>query len=776
MKEKLIIGLILIAFLFSIGLIKAAEYNTYLYTNFSITQSPRIMKLANGDFLILTDKYFICKDILNNATCFNITNSYVSNLYAIIDETKTHDRIRFIAVRGAVYYFYQTYNTLPNYTNFTTIQTSINYNPNPTQLNLEFPFQKGIIIGKATCKNNGVYSLPVYPTGSTPVSILLLDCFDINKAVVLTTSQVYPFSYGNSIFLGNASLQPVFDYYDSTNYLTRATVYYCTNMTCSRLITVSDTNLKYSGVGVSRVYGDVFYDDSGNVKTLLFYLVGGPDGVSRNLYMLVYKDVWGPINNENSYIRIILTNISTANILNFPFWLDENTFIISYDSGNSRLLACKIFPQTKRVNCNWFVTPNYALQFTSFPNQTLFFENGKMHLITVRNISSNTILINYKIYDVLIDIVDEITLIPKTSNVVIFKSDGKVYDYSYNTSMFLIYELESDNYLMRVGNEITTYRFYSFYKNSHLRQTTYLLDYDKGLYYTFYVTDYNNIPIQNATVTVYLYDRELGAWVVATRNKVNPDGSFSAFLRYGQLYKVLVTADGYNSLYFDYVTDPNVRTIFIRLSKAGTTSGGTSQGGGEVKIVFNTIFDSIIYRFEPSSYYNTGNITIKYTINDKSGSLEYFKMQIYKVNLTGEQLVYDNTIYTSPQGGELSYTTSETAKYKVIACFKKQNQTEYCHMPQFYFVYSPQAYETEIPNLLSGGAYLFIALIITALVSGFFAVWFGSYTLAFLVGAGVFGVFVALNPFALVGGVELYKIYIITLFVVFAFIFIKSYI
>jgi len=764
MREKIAFSLIL-AFLFSISLIKAAEYNTYLYTDFSITKGPYIMKLLNGDFLILADKYIICKDILNNATCFNIANdpNFFSYLVGVIDETLTNGRIRLVYLYSG--YVYQYYNTAQNYTNFQltyiNLGTSTTFTPS-------FSPQKFVITANVSCQPNGVYTVRATGSDTSKAWIVLLNCSDTNIAYLYQGSSGYTGALGNSVFLGNASIQIKPDYYDTSNALTRPSLYYCYGSTCYYIISISPI-IKWG----CQPLLDAFFDSSGNIKTLVAYVLGYPNGATfpAHFYAVVWKDGWGPINIASSYVSIIVSNVSSSYNINLPFWLDENTFIIAYDNANSRLLACKILSQQKQVNCNWYITPNYANQFTSFLNQTLFFQDGKMHLITVRQTSSNSILINYKIYDVLIDAVDEITLMPKVSDILIFRNDGVSYEYSYNTSAYLFYNINSGNYLLRVGTATIPYRFYSdLYKNSHLRQTTYLLDANYGLYYTFYVTDYNNMPIQNATITVYLYDRGLGAWVVATRNKVNPDGSFSAFLRYGQLYKVMITADGYNTLYFDFVTDPNVRTVFIKLSKTGT------QTGGEVKITFNTLFDNIVYSFQPSNYYNSGNVTIKYIINDKAGSLEYFKMQIYKVNLTGEQLIYDNTIYTSPQGGELSYMATENGKYKVIACFKKQNTTEYCHMPQYYFIYTPQAYETELPNLLSGGAYLMIALIITALVSGFFAVWFGNYTLAFLIGAGVFGVFVALNPSAMVGGVELYKIYIITIFVAGAFIFIKSYI
>lgn len=522
------------------------------------------------------------------------------------------------------------------------------------------------------------------------------------------------------------------------------------------------------------------------LKTLAFIIKGNDknDG-NGNLDILVgawHRDIGTSFTTSSNWIYTTLDDSDGSwSWAKKIFWFNDKTFFFeAYKNNKYYIVSCTIDTKNKALNCNPVEKDKYGETFTHDSYDFSWYDQNErvMYYIDFYPLDPDSdpnhhLILRWKVYKytVKLDVKNEITLEPTTAKLTFYgENTTKVIDTEVGAFYYKPQSLPSGGLTLKAENSNSPARYYYVNINGSYEQTFYLLDNNNGLYYTIYVTDLQNNPIQGAKVTIQGYDSDKEAWVTFAQFKTNPDGSSTFFLRPSYLYKVKIEKENYVNMYFDFIPDPNIRTIYIRLS----TSGGGGETGGEARIELNTLFDTISWDIQPDQYYQTNNLTIKYIISDSNSSLEYFKMDVWLINGTQEQLVYSNTITDSPQGGEIQYFTNQTGKYKVQACFKLQNQDEYCHVIKEFFLYVAGSEEINVSELVSPFTYWLIAVLITGLVVGFFARFVGIG--AGFIGLGVLGLFIALNPSITIAGISGWHIFLLTAIVVIAIIFLKSYI
>jgi len=296
---------------------------------------------------------------------------------------------------------------------------------------------------------------------------------------------------------------------------------------------------------------------------------------------------------------------------------------------------------------------------------------------------------------------------------------------------------------------------------------------NKGLFYSFYVQDLNQQPIEGTTIIVLKRILSLNMYYPIFVAKSQVDGSASFFLYPNEEYVFYVYAPNHEDKMFSLIPDPNIRTIFVRLSPLGSSSSSESTVS-VAQIDYLSFFKNLTFNLTPEQYYlNANTTTITFYVYDATNRLKLTKLQIYRVNLTNKTLIA-NLNSTNTNTVTLSYNIPETGKYEVNACIQKELTTteqqifavnEYC-IKRDYFLYIQEP--ININNIVSEKGYLLLAIIVTLLVMGFIAKF--TVTGAGWVGLGVFGLFVLFNNTAL-----LTSIWIFSALALVAITFLKQY-
>jgi len=258
--------------------------------------------------------------------------------------------------------------------------------------------------------------------------------------------------------------------------------------------------------------------------------------------------------------------------------------------------------------------------------------------------------------------------------------------------------------------------------------------------YLLYVKDVFDSPIRDALISVRHYNPSSGEYVEAARLYTDAEGRAGVYLIPGDMYKLVISKDGYQTGYFDYTPLPEVYTAEFTL-----------LGSGEGTELPEGLWDNITLSIRPSqTHFNTSvNLTVYFNISCSTGELEWYRIEVYKIrNLTQtETLLYSNN-ETNPYGGNLSYNIgSEVGTYKVVCTFKKQNFSA-VSFERLYYIY-----EEKLPSIglvIPAHIYLMI-LIFLALAAMAFLMKLGAGDLSPIAGIIVFIIGFIIYPVTIAG-------------------------
>ena len=172
----------------------------------------------------------------------------------------------------------------------------------------------------------------------------------------------------------------------------------------------------------------------------------------------------------------------------------------------------------------------------------------------------------------------------------------------------------------------------------------------------------------------------------------------------------------------------------------------------------NDMWSDIFYTFTPpvSNNWITNDTNFTFTISSVRSDLVYYGLVVVKTfNLTST-VVYNVSTNLTSSGGSLTYQTNGTGRYDFYPYFKITGMQQYNLPPSSIWQGAASglaalAAQLQAGALLSGWAYAFIALLISALAVIYFSQY--SFTGAGIVGCAIFDFFALLWPSASIIGV-----------------------
>ena len=172
----------------------------------------------------------------------------------------------------------------------------------------------------------------------------------------------------------------------------------------------------------------------------------------------------------------------------------------------------------------------------------------------------------------------------------------------------------------------------------------------------------------------------------------------------------------------------------------------------------NDVWSDIFYTFTPtiSNNWIVNDTNFTLTIQSVNNDLVYYGLVVVKTfNLTST-VVYNVSVNTSSSGGSLTYQTNGTGRYDFYPFFKITGMQQYNPAGSSIWQGAASglaalAAQLQSNQLISGWAYAFIALLISALAVIYFSQY--SFTGAGIVGAAIFDFFALLWPGASIIGI-----------------------
>jgi len=283
--------------------------------------------------------------------------------------------------------------------------------------------------------------------------------------------------------------------------------------------------------------------------------------------------------------------------------------------------------------------------------------------------------------------------------------------------------------------------------------TAYLLDPTKGLYYTLFITDLQNNPLEGYYVEIRKYIS--GSYRTINMPKSNPDGSTSHFITPATYYYVYVKDPQKNIVKeFTWFSDPNVRNLYIRVNPVESNATFKLESpwkGLDVSVSLEN------------------NTIIKVVVTDVNNRIEWFRVRISKTIFSNIDYL-DQNITGQPAGGTIEFNA--TPGVYTINIWVRINGETY-EFPPYQIAISGTPY-FQGPLGISDFTYILLAIIVTFAVAGFTAQ-FSPGASAFL-GLIVLGFFTLLWPTATVSGISLWHIFLLTTIVVAGLSLLRAYI
>ena len=427
-------------------------------------------------------------------------------------------------------------------------------------------------------------------------------------------------------------------------------------------------------------------------------------------------------------------------------------------------------PTTFEINTNpglTVISSEWNIPDFNIEQQTTVSVSGRFTAYGTYTIETNTTL-SYLNENRTISLTKTVTVKPITLSITLKDEDNPAQDWNTSavdltkievwdddtgefigsTQNVTSYSLELNKYhtyrvMITIQKSTLTYTRSYFIKGYDMTLTAYLLDPADGLFYTIYVMDLQNNPLQGYKVSVKRYLTDLSAYVPISEAKSNPDGSTTHFLRPTLLYKVLITAPDGSTIEYDWTADPNKRELFIR-----TNPGGTAH------VTFNNPFESISVEANVEDH-NTYK-TIKVVVTDSQAQLQSFTVTIEKSIFDQNTPLFTTTVVGSPSGGTVEYNVYSSGVY-IVKVSVLTNGNNYDFPPITVLVANKPFFSSNLG--ISDFTYILIATIVTLASAGMVAPF--SPGGAVILGLTVFGAFTFFNPTATVAGVSMWHIFLI---------------
>jgi hypothetical protein len=425
------------------------------------------------------------------------------------------------------------------------------------------------------------------------------------------------------------------------------------------------------------------------------------------------------------------------------FFITKETFIF-FNNDGSDISAYSCYFNGMGIECNKFPSSDYGY-YVPYERGTMTSakRNGTSDVVVKGQISVTdkvSLFYNQHTYDGKFICYDEMDEWQKQFNIKIY-SDTQAIIFKNTTWGYVIPSEHLGTGTKKAYTQGTngSVRLYIIGLDNDWFLDIYSLPLPDGQYYTFHVVDQYNADVPDAVVTAYRYSTEKGAWVIIEQGITNFGGETVLFLETYEQYKIMVEADGYVILNFDY-TPTATTDLEIQL---------TSTSGAQMRLPdYEYIWNDISFSLTPTEYMHANDTNITFTIVSAGGNLQYYGMWVKRDFNNTEAVVCNTTINTQPYGGTINCTTNGTGRYLIKTWFKHQNYTLYDPMDTIIVGSSQGLFEVvemfEDNDLISGIGYMLIAIFVAFMVGAYVS----QYSMygAGAVGLAVLWFFTFLNP------------------------------
>jgi hypothetical protein len=264
--------------------------------------------------------------------------------------------------------------------------------------------------------------------------------------------------------------------------------------------------------------------------------------------------------------------------------------------------------------------------------------------------------------------------------------------------------------------------------------------------YLVTVVDPYDLTVEDAYVEFRAYSNITGEYESVSNQYTDANGQVSVYLLPGKLLKVRISKSGFQTDTADWIPDPDIHTHTFRIIFTE-----------EIPDVIKTVYDNVTWSLEPEQRYFSSNFTAWFNISNGDGELEYYCMDVYRLNETNQTWVL---LYAGNQsnaiGGSISYHIQNvTGDYKVDVYFKRAGfDVEYLlgEGSRLYFIswggfFTSPVFE-EIPDWI----YVLVLVIVMIVVMGFLFPYMGLMT--GYVGIGIFAMGLVLKSDLALGTVD----------------------
>lgn len=280
---------------------------------------------------------------------------------------------------------------------------------------------------------------------------------------------------------------------------------------------------------------------------------------------------------------------------------------------------------------------------------------------------------------------------------------------------------------------------------SHVATTNleaYLLLSGTGIYHsTFVIASNNNIPIEDALVTVQMDAG--GYYRTVEQHYTDTTGLVLNFLNPITQYHFIVSADDYVSETYEIYPNPVSPIVYVRLAYTGIA--------GADFVNYSVLWDSISYQFLPDTFYFNDSFNVTFELSSSDNDIEYIGLNATYQNTT---LVCNELVDDQPAGTMLTCTIPYVVgQYEIQGYFKRINYTEHPFNIFHYWVFNSTSGglpDIDFSGTVSDLGYWIACIILTMIVCGLASrfIGFGAGYLA----VGMMAMAVALNPTIVIAG------------------------
>jgi hypothetical protein len=464
-----------------------------------------------------------------------------------------------------------------------------------------------------------------------------------------------------------ATSYELYTYHDNTDYL-RDKIQFEANGTCCsvRVFWEDGTATSYSNSSTTTIWTNKTVTPATNKIARMIHFSSTDQNASIRGKWFNFSKEYENNTITTSRPTSTLTSINESMNPYFYYWAVDKRNTPSFRTGLPINISAfwmsyanATFTNTSQATL-WNITklstelPYGTATFTFFPAEY----NNSIHQKTM---SCNTggITAFMEQAGLQLQVFDESTLSALTFNVTIYNSTDSVTFTGQTNPMWKNYtQIPTGDITIVVNNASGGYEQRNYVESmsstTFLNLSAYLLNNNQGLIRNFHVVDTTTAPLPDAIVKIYRFIG--GDWTVVS-SKYTDDSGTSAFLMNPSEPYQVVAWYYYGTSWISsptYSVTPSLSDYTITIS--------ISVGGA-----FKNIFDTVVYRIEPSGFAlpRTNSTTINFTVSCTSSDLEWFAYNLTDQN--GTYLTSGNM--TTATGGKLTATIDTTNLTKVYGTF-----------------------------------------------------------------------------------------------------------